>query len=79
MRPPLVYIRLPGKVNSNSHGARHHLDDKVDLDQKVVNEELLSLSAPNIAWLRQDKAVHFEDADRENMAHVRQSRPWLSV
>jgi hypothetical protein len=32
-----VDIRLHGKGNSNSHGARpvsyHHLDDKADLDQ----------------------------------------------
>jgi len=35
--PRKVEIRLPGKGNSNSHGARpvyqNHLDDKVDSDQ----------------------------------------------
>ena len=44
-----VDIRLPGKGNSNSHGARpvhkNHLDDQVDSDQQVVNNEL-SLSLP---------------------------------
>jgi len=39
-----VDVRLPGKGNSNSHGARpvhlNHHDDLVDSDQEVVNKEL---------------------------------------
>ena len=33
-------MRLPGKWNSNSHGPRPVHQNKVDSDQKVVNEEL---------------------------------------
>ena len=39
-----IDIRLPGKGNSNTRGARpvhcNHLDDSVDSDQQVVDEEL---------------------------------------
>ena len=45
-----VDVSLPGKGNSNSHGARpvlliitmlsNHHDDKVDSDQQIFNEEL---------------------------------------
>ena len=42
--PRNVDIRLPGKGNSNSHGARpvcqNHFDDEVDSDQWVVNKAL---------------------------------------
>ena len=38
-----VDVRLPGKGNPNSHGARpgppNHHDDEVDSDQWVVNKE----------------------------------------
>ena len=52
-----VYIRPPGKGNSNSHGARpvyqNHLDDQVDSDQKVVYEEVClceTLMVPARMW-----------------------------
>ena len=52
-----VDIRLPGKGNSNSHGARpvyqNLLDDYVDLDQQVVNKELSLLEE----WGREDLPV----------------------
>ena len=39
-----VHIRLPGKGNSDSHGARpiyqNHLDDSGDSDQEVVDQKL---------------------------------------
>jgi hypothetical protein len=40
--PRKVGLRLPGKENSNSFGARtpSHLDDEVDSDQLIVNKEL---------------------------------------
>jgi hypothetical protein len=42
----VVDRRLPGKKNSNSHGARpvylNRLDDEVDSDQYVVDNESLS-------------------------------------
>jgi len=50
-----VDIRLPGKGNSNSHGARpvylKHLDDEVDSDQEVVNGELSLSLQPRSARL----------------------------
>jgi len=48
-----VDIRLHGKWNSNSRGARlvcqHLVDDKVDSDQWVVNRETLSLRPPALS------------------------------
>ena len=55
--PREVDVRLPGKGNSNSHGARpvHQIISviKVDWDQEVVNKELSLLPATSpVRWLK---------------------------